>query len=284
MENMIGKIDVFNTLYEVIDFRYLLNNVFTHNITDTLNFENIDITNLLLNNSESNINNINDINNIDNIKNKYNENGDTILHYITHYYIKYGDNNYFVKSKYLLENFIDIHKKNIYGHTILYSICKYNNINIKLIEFILENGGNPNLKINNEPFTCPFSYICIKFLNIKKKNKHQIKLYLDIIKLMIKYGADIYQKITIKKIVGLKEEIGSFSPYIIQNKEIKIIDLFDEIKSEYTKIIIDCFRDYTFNKRLNLLLLIEGLNNNCNCKLPKILGNEYFIKELCSFI
>ena len=273
MEHKIGKIDVFNTLYEVTDFLYLLKYVLVNNKTDTLMFENIDILNILDENNKEYINII---------QNKYNPNGDTILHHITHYFIKNGDNYYFEKFKILINNFVDIHKKNVYGHSVLYSICKYNDINKDLIEFILENGGNPNLKINNDPYTCPFSYICIKFYNINKKNKHEIKLYFDIIKLMIKYGADIYQTINVKRIIGLKQEIGSFTPYIIKNHEIRIIDLFNEIKIEYKNIILKCYHEYIFNKRLNFLLLIEGLDKNS--LLPKFLENEYYIKELCTFI
>ena len=102
---------------------------------------------------------------------------------------------------------------------------------------------------------------------------------------MIYYGGNIYQKIIVKRIIGIRMELDSFSPYITQNEEITIIDLFDEIDCKYGKykdIVLKCYHDYIFNKRFALLLMIEGCDKKY--RLPKIFENEDFIKELCSFI
>jgi hypothetical protein len=216
--------------------------------------------------------------------------GDTILHYITYSFIEYNNFNYYEKFSYLIKNYIDINKKNLYCYSILYGVCKYNDINFDLIKFLLENGAQPNLlNIDSEHNSNAFAYICIKFYNIILYQKYKIELYFNIIKEMIYYGGNIYQKIIVKRIIGIRMELDSFSPYITQNEEITIIDLFDEIDSKYGKesifykdIVLRCYHDYVFNKRLNFLLMIEGCDKKY--RLQKIFENEDFIKELCSFI
>ena len=279
MNDNIGKIDVFNTIYDVQNFSSLnhtfvssIDNISHSNIFDNFNYLNIDIIKILLFNND----------NIDIIKNKFYMNGDTILHYITYYFIKYNKNNYYENFEFLIKNYIDINKKNLYGYSILYGVCKYHDINFDLIKFLLENGSNPNLNVESEPYISPFTYICIKFYNIVFFQKSKIELYLNIIKEMVKYGGNIYEKIIVKRIIDIRIDLDSFSPYITQNEEITIIDLFDEIEPKYKTILLQCYRDYIFNKRFNLLLMIEGCDKNY--RLPKIFENEDFVKELCSFI
>lgn len=312
--NNVGKIDVFNTLYDIQNLAFLNNNFILNNdnisysnIFDHINYLKINIIKILLLNN----------NNIDIIKNKFFMNGDTILHYITYYFIKYSNNNYYENFKFLIKNYIDINKKNLYGYSILYGVCKYHYINFDLIKFLLENGSNPNLSIEcklhsnvfsfeyNSPensekpilafrFISVFTYVCIKFYNIVFFQNSKIELYFNIIKEMVKYGGNIYEKIIVKRIIDTRMDLDSFSPYVTQNEEITIIDLFDEIEPEYNKdsmifskrkykdIILKSHREYVFNKRLPLLLMIEGCDKNY--RLPKIFENEDLIKELCSFI
>jgi hypothetical protein len=286
IDNNIGKIDVFNTLYDLqnlaslnnnfvfLNNNFILNNdnISYSNIFDHINYLKIDIIKILLFNN----------NNIDIIKNKFFMNGDTILHYITYYFIKYNNNNYYENFEFLIKNYIDINKKNLYGYSILYGVCKYHDINFDLIKFLLENGSNPNLSIECESHSNVFTYICIKFYNIVFFQKSKIELYFNIIKEMIKYGGNIYENIIVKRIIDIRMDLDSFSPYITQNEEITIIDLFDEIDSKYKNIVLQCYRNYVFNKRLNLLLMIEGCDKNY--RLPKIFENEDFVKELCSFL
>ena len=278
IDNNIGKIDVFNTLYEVQNFAYLNNFLINRdNISYSDIFENIDKSNInklqiLLSNND----------NVDIIQNKYNIAGDTILHYITYKFIKHNNSNYYEIFKFLSKNYIDINKKNLYGYSILYGVCKYHDINIDLIKFLLEHGANPNLTIENTSYSSPFSYICVKFYNITLYQTYKIDLFLNIIKEMIRYGGNIDEKIIVKRIIDIRMELGSFSPYITKNEEITISDLFNEIDPKYKTIVLKCHHDYIFNKRLNFLLLIEGCDKNY--RLPIIFENEDFIKELCSFI
>ena len=303
MNNNIGKIDVFNTIYDVQNLASLnhifvssIENISYSNIFDNINYLNIDIIQILLFNND----------NIDIIKSKFYMNGDTILHYITYYFIKYNNSNYYVNFEFLIKNYIDINKKNLYGYSILYGVCKYHDINFDLIKFLLKNGSDPNLSVESEmhnstfTYNSAFTYMCIKFYNIVFFQKSKIELYLNIIKEMVKYGGNIYEKVVVKRIIDIRMDLDSFSPYISQNEEITIIDLFDEIDSKlmkeheldessslscegkYKTIVLKYHRDYIFNKRLNLLLMIEGCDKNY--RLPMIFENEDLIKELFTFI
>jgi len=277
MDNNIGKIDVFNTLYYETRSITVMNKILEcKNIDLSDIFENIDIFNntkvqLLLSNND----------NIYLLKNSYNFNGETILHYITYSYIKYKYSTYYDKFKYLIEH-INIDKINLYGYSILYGVCKYHNIDYDIVKFLLEHGADPNLNIDNKVNLNPFISVCIKFYNIVLYNADKIELFLNIINVMIQHGADIYQKIIVKRVIGISTEIDSFLPYITQNEEIIIIDLFNEIDPKYKNIVLKFYHDHIFNKRLALLSMIEGCDKNY--RLPLIFENEDYIKELCTFI